>query len=60
MSVLSRPEFHDETKAFEHIEATLWPYGPVCHHCGSMDKHYRLVGVRSKPVRRHRDVAVDR
>jgi len=53
MSILSRPEFHDEAKAFEHIEGTLWPYGPVCHHCGSMDKHYKLVGVRSKPSKKN-------
>jgi transposase-like protein len=48
MSVLSRPYFHNEAAAFEHVEAMLWPQGPVCHHCGSMDKHYKLVGVRSK------------
>lgn len=48
MSVLSRTYFHDEAAAFEHVEGMLWPHGPVCHHCGSMDKHYKLVGVRSK------------
>jgi transposase-like protein len=53
MSVLSRPEFHDEAKAFEHIEGTLWPYGAVCHHCGSMAAHYKLVGVRSKPSKKN-------
>jgi len=53
MSILSRPEFHDEAKAFEHIEAILWPQGPACRHCGSMDKHYKLVGVRSKPSKRN-------
>ncbi|RWC07710.1 MAG: IS1595 family transposase, partial [Mesorhizobium sp.] len=36
MSVLSRPEFHDEAKAFEHVEAILWPNGPVCPKCGSV------------------------
>lgn len=30
MSVLSRPEFHDEAKAFEHVESKLWANGPVC------------------------------
>lgn len=48
-SVLSRPEFHDEAKAFEHIESVLWPAGPVCPKCGNMDKHYKLNGVRTKP-----------
>ncbi len=53
MSVLSRPYFHDEAAAFEHIEGMLWPHGPVCHHCGSMDKHYKLAGVRSKPSKKN-------
>lgn len=49
MSVLSRPEFHDEAKAFEHVESILWPNGPVCPKCGSVDRHYALKGVRTKP-----------
>lgn len=53
MSVLSRPYFHDEAAAFEHVESMLWPQGPVCHHCGSMDKHYKLVGVRSKASKKN-------
>ena len=42
MSVLSKPYFHDEAAAFAHLEAQLWPNGPVCPHCGSMGKHYDL------------------
>lgn len=43
MSVLSKPYFHDEAKAFEHLEGVLWPEGPVCPHCGSVSgKHYDL------------------
>jgi transposase-like protein len=53
MSVLSRPEFHDEAKAFEHIESILWPEGPVCPKCGNTDKHYKLVGVRTKPSKKN-------
>jgi transposase-like protein len=34
MSVLSRPEFHDEAKAFEHLERIIWNGEPVCPHCG--------------------------
>lgn len=44
MSVLSRPYFHDEAAAFEHVEGVLWPQGPVCRHCGSMEKHYGIEG----------------
>ena len=43
MSVLSKPYFHDEAKAFEYLESVLWPEGPVCPHCGSISgKHYNL------------------
>jgi len=53
MSVLSRPYFHDEAAAFEHVEAMMWPQGPVCHHCGSMEQHYKLAGVRSKASKKN-------
>lgn len=43
MSVLARPYFHDEAAAFAHLESVLWPNGPVCPHCGSVNaKHYDL------------------
>lgn len=48
MSILSRPYFTDERAAFEHVEATLWPNGPVCHHCGVIAKHYKITGSRTK------------
>lgn len=53
MSILSRPEFHDEAKAFEHVEAILWPNGLVCPKCGSVDKHYKLKGVRTKASKKN-------
>ncbi|EKF20111.1 IS1595 family transposase [Nitratireductor pacificus] len=53
MSVLNRPYFYDEAAAFEHVESILWPQGPVCPHCGGMDKHYKLVGVRTKPSKKN-------
>ena len=34
MSVLSKPYFHDEAKAFEYFESVLWADGIVCPHCG--------------------------
>ena len=48
MSVLSAPYMHDEAAAFAHVEAMLWADGPVCPHCGVVDKAYRLEGVRTK------------
>lgn len=53
MSVLSRPYFHDEAAAFQHVEEILWPAGPVCHHCGSMEQHYALKGVRTKASKKN-------
>ena len=34
---LSDPTFHDEDKAREHIEASRWPDGVNCQHCGSFN-----------------------
>lgn len=30
--------FHDEDAAREALEATRWPNGPVCPHCGNLDQ----------------------
>lgn len=49
MSILSKPYFHDEAAAFEHVESVLWPEGPVCPFCGGINSASKLVGVRSKP-----------
>jgi transposase-like protein len=53
MSILSKPYFYDEASAFEHVEKTLWPEGPVCPHCGVVGKHYKLVGVRTKASKKN-------
>ena len=44
-AILNRPEFKDESKARQWLEAIRWPDGPVCPHCGSISKdHYKLEG----------------
>jgi len=53
MSVLNRPYFYDEAAAFEHVEAILWPEGPVCPHCGSVAAPYKLTGVRTKASKKN-------
>ncbi len=53
MSVLSAPYMHDEAAAFAHVEAMLWADGPVCPHCGVVDKAYRLEGVRTKASKKN-------
>lgn len=45
MSVLSKPYFHDEAKAFEYLESVLWADGVVCPHCGVIGgRVYKLEG----------------
>ena len=34
--------FQNEDAAREFLEALLWPDGPVCPHCGSINDHYRI------------------
>lgn len=53
MSVLNLKHFHDEEAAFAEMEALLWPDGPVCPHCGAMDRIYVLKGVRTKPSKKN-------
>jgi transposase-like protein len=48
-SVLSDPQFHDETAAFAFVEARLWPNGPVCHHCKSDERVGALKGKTTRP-----------
>lgn len=38
MSNLSAPHFHDEAAAYAFVEARIWPDGPVCPHCGGVDR----------------------
>lgn len=49
-AILNRPEFKDEAKARQWLEAIRWPLGPVCPHCGSISKdHYHLNGEAHRP-----------
>jgi len=51
MSVLSRPYFHDEQAAFGFVESIIWPEGPVCPHCGGLD---RITVIKPNPEKRVR------
>jgi transposase-like protein len=51
MSILSKPYFHDENAAFAFVERILWPEGPHCRHCGSMD---RIISIKANPEKRVR------
>lgn len=41
---LTSPIFADADKAREHLEATRWPHGPICPHCGVVDEATALKG----------------
>jgi len=51
MSVLSRPYFHDEQAAFTFVEGIIWPQGPVCPHCGGVE---RISSIKPNPEKRVR------
>lgn len=43
-SVLSDRHFHDEATAYRFVEARVWPQGPVCPHCGTVERIGKLEG----------------
>jgi len=44
MSILSRPEFHDEQAAYDYVEARLWPHGPTCPKCQERERVSKMGG----------------
>jgi transposase-like protein len=51
-AVFQDPIFHDEDKAREALEASRWPEGPICPHCGNSAED-RIAKVEGKK-RSHR------
>ena len=43
-SVLSAPHYHDEDAAFAYVERHVWPEGPVCPHCGGVERISKMEG----------------
>ncbi len=43
-SVLSDKHFHDEEAAYAFVEARVWPSGPVCPHCGGVERISKMGG----------------
>jgi transposase-like protein len=47
---MSLPKIYtDENAARRHLEGLLWPDGPVCPHCGSVDDATLLQGKSTRP-----------
>ena len=51
MSVLSKTYFHDEQAAFTFVEGIIWANGPVCPHCGGVE---RITAIKPNPEKRVR------
>lgn len=43
-SALSQPQFHSEEAAYAYVEARIWPEGPVCSHCGGVERISKMQG----------------
>jgi len=43
-STLNDAQFHDEAAAYAWVEARIWPNGPVCPHCGGVDRISKMGG----------------
>lgn len=44
MTALTDPHFQNDDAARALIEGLRWPDGPVCSHCGSIDRAYAVKG----------------
>src|SRR5438128_7885931 len=43
-SILEAKCFHNEAAAYAWVEERVWPEGPVCPHCGCVDRISRMGG----------------
>lgn len=48
-SALNAPHLCSEEAAIAYVEAQLWPDGPVCPHCGTIDQATKLKGKSTRP-----------
>ena len=49
MSILNAPYFQNEAAAYAKLESIVWPHGPVCPHCGTMELMKRMGGEATRP-----------
>jgi transposase-like protein len=43
-STISSKCFHNEQTAYDFVEGLLWPNGPVCPHCGGVERISKMQG----------------
>jgi transposase-like protein len=44
IAILTEPRFNDEPTARKHLETLRWPSGPVCPHCGGIERNGAVNG----------------
>jgi len=42
--LFNEPRYHDANEARAYLESVRWPRGPVCPHCGAVDRISKLQG----------------
>jgi transposase-like protein len=47
-SYLSQPHFHNEEAAYAYVEGRVWPRGPVCPHCGCVERIGKMGGASTR------------
>jgi transposase-like protein len=48
-SALNASHLCNEEAAIAHVEARLWPNGPICPHCGTVSEASRSKGKTTRP-----------
>ena len=48
-SMFDQPQYRNADAARQHLEAIRWPSGPVCPHCGAVDRITKLQGKSHRP-----------
>lgn len=46
MAAIDQKHFQDEAEAFRYLESVRWPNGPICPHCGTINRAYALANHR--------------
>lgn len=46
---IQAPAFTDDNTAREAMEAVMWPHGPTCPHCGSLERIGKVSGKSPRP-----------
>jgi transposase-like protein len=48
-SEFDAPHFNDAEAARQHLEGIRWPNGPICPHCGGVERIHKVAGKKHRP-----------